>query len=508
MINLIKTHKFVIFFIILFFVIRLFELNQVGETWDEIAKIRNGQLHLKAVANLDFSYNTWVIHKEHPPFGKVLLALPTYLSKVGVTILDDKVYEQSKQYNLARLVSLIFACGTLFLTYLISKRWFNKNVAWLSVIGLAMFPHFVAHSFIATLESPQTFFTTLLFFVLIYFENSSKLKDFFIIALVIALGLLVKLSSMFFLPLPFLFSLTRIVISPTSWRITGDPLKNLFKKNLIIYFVALILFVLFWPWLWANPILRFIETLGHFNVQRTEYFLGHLVNPPFYYYLYYFAISVPVIYFVGFILGIKNIFSRRYLLIFIWFLLPFLASFSGFKQNGVRYLHSSFPAFSILVAVGFEHLILDIRRKYILLAILFVSLVMTNISVSPYYLDYYNIFVSGSSASGNGVYVNRLAQFGWWGEGTKQAIIFLNKYTKDNVTLCIKVSPAHVLPKINKNYKVYYDDSNVLSCTSDYLLINTLDQWTKNYTVDTKIYENIYESKASDAPLVQIFKHK
>ncbi|MDA1337927.1 MAG: phospholipid carrier-dependent glycosyltransferase [bacterium] len=492
----IKDNKFLIIFILFFFFIRLFELNAVGETWDEIAKVRNGQLHLKAISHLDFSYKTWEIHKEHPPLGKILLALPTYLTtKLGITLLDDSVYQVSKQYNFARLLSLIFASGTLFLTYFISKKWFSKTTAWIAVVGLSLFPHFVAHSFIATLESPQTFFVTLLFFLLVYFDKHLKTSNLVLIAVVVATTLLVKLSSIFFLPLPFLFSIK-------SFKRSDIPL--LLKANLIIYIVAVVIFILLWPWLWANPLARLFETLAHFNVSRTEYFMGQLISPPFYYYLYYFAISVPILYFVGFVIGIKNIFSRKYLLILIWFLLPFLASFSGFKQNGVRYLHSSFPAFSILVAVGFNQLFLNIKRKYFLMAGILISVVITNVSVSPYYLDYYNIFVSVR----NNVYNNRLAQIGWWGEGTKQAIIYLNKISEKNDTLCIKITPAHVIPLVSSNFIVYYDDSDIITCNSKYLVINTLDKWRKGYEIDNEIYKLIYQQQTSGSPIVQVFKHK
>ena len=505
----VKENWLVLLFISLFFFVRLFELNTVGETWDEIAKIRNGQLHLKAISHLDFSYDTWVVHKEHPPVGKILLALPTYLTtKFGITLLNDSVYQVSKQYNLARLVSLIFACGTLLLTFLISKKWFNLTVAWLSVIGLSLFPHFVAHSFIATLESPQTFFITLLFFTLVYLGNSKKIKDWLIIAIVVALGLLVKLSSIFFLPLPFLFSLAsglKFDLSKKNFNLpTKKILKHLFIKNLIIYSLAMAIFILLWPWLWANPVTRFLETLNHFNVTRTEYFMGKLINPPFYYYLYYFAISVPVVYFIGFIFGIKNIFSRKYLLILIWFLLPFIASFSGFKQNGVRYLHSSFPAFCILVGVGYEQALHKLKVRNLVFLLFFVILIVINLLISPYYLDYYNILVKGPA----NVYSKKLAQIGWWGEGSKQAILFLNNYTNKKSSVCIKLTPAHVIPNINDNFTIYYDNSNSVKCKSQYLIINTLDQWLKNYTVDKNTYEIIFTVKAFGAPLAQVYKHK
>jgi len=501
MIQILNRNKLLILFILFFLFFRLVELGQVGETWDEIAKIRNGQIHLKAITHLDFSYSTWVTHKEHPPLGKILLALPTYLTtKANISILDDaSIYQVSKQYNLARLVSLLFASATLLLTFLIAKRWFNKSVAWIALVGLAMFPHFVAHSFIATLESPQTFFVTLLFFLLVISEKElSQTKKQIVIGVAVALTLLTKFSSIFFLPLPFLFSLKYLSIK---------GVLKVFKENLIIYLLALLLFIVFWPWLWANPVSRIIQTLNHFNVTRTEYFMGQLVSPPFYYYFYYFVISVPVIYLLGFVIGLKNIFARKYILVLIWFLLPFIASFSGFKQNGVRYLHSSFPAFAILVAVGFDQIftVIQEKKQQILIYLLLIfSLVITNVRVSPYYLDYYNILVGGSK----GVYNNRLAQIGWWGEGTKQATIFLNSISKPNDTLCIKLTPAHVLPEISSNFKVYFDETEKITCNSMYLIVNTLDMWRNNYKVESNIYELIYKSEASNAPIVQVFKHK
>ena len=121
-----------------------------------------------------------------------------------------------------------------------------------------------------------------------------------------------------------------------------------------------------------------------------------------------------------------------------------------------------------------------------------------------YYLDYYNIFVKNT----NNVYTHQLAQVGWWGEGIKQTVIYLNSIAQPNDSLCIKLTPTHVLPKLNNNFEVYLDKTDNVTCRSKYLITNTLDIWSKGYVVDQNIYENIYEEKAFGAPIVQVYKLK
>lgn len=524
----VKIHSKLLIALIItaFFFIRLFELQNVGETWDEEPKVRNGQMHIKALAHMDFSTETWKIHRMHPPLGKMILAIPTYIQKtVNTSFGTDSNYNPGKNYFLSRVISLIFGSITLFLTYLILKKIVDEKFALCGVFLLALFPHFVAHEFVATLESIQL--TVTIYFIyrilnLEQFLNNDKIdknlliKEAFAIGIILGFALLIKLSSLILVIYPVLFlGLKTIVNQLVNYRNKARFtvfMTQISILNSVIIIVGFTLFYILWPWLWPNPVSRLLDSLNSvIRDPRTEIFLGGYNTLPWYYFIFYFVITTPITYLALFVVATvtsikvqvwKISENKNLIIVFILFcfLLPFLTSLSGFKQNGVRYLYISFPAFIIFLTWGLYRINQYIKSKYIypLIVLTILSIIFSNLLISPYYLDYYNNFVGGTK----NVYEKKLAQIGWWGEGSLEAVRYANKNFPQNSKVCLDIIPRHVVAKFRKDIKV---DADCLY-DKDYLIINNM------YRQQTRIgqiepwHTLIYEVKVNGAVLVEIYK--
>lgn len=87
--------------------------------------------------------------QDHPPLGAAIIGLPAYL-------LGFRQFELVPQM-IVRLPALFLSILTMYLTYLVSKDWFNKRVAVWSLGFLATVPYFVmAHrqSFLENILTP------------------------------------------------------------------------------------------------------------------------------------------------------------------------------------------------------------------------------------------------------------------------------------------------------------------------------------------------------------------
>ena len=514
-----RRYWITIVLLLLLFFVRSIELSRVGETWDEIAKVRNGQLHIKALLTRDFTLDTWIAHKEHPPLGKILIAVPTYITtRLGLTVPSDVGYVIGKQYTLARATSLLFFIGTIYLTFLTATRLFGKNVGYLSAIFLSLFPHAVAHSYVASLESVQTFIGMLLIYFTLIKKRFSN-KDIIFTGFLAGLALLTKWSSVLFVifPIYYLYIVKR-------W-----PFKRYSGKIILYFLTAVTILYLAWPLLWADPINRVLISLKHFDLIRTEVFLGSRVQPPYYYYLVYFLITTPIPILIGYFMSLPKLVvdrDRSVLALNIFFLSFFLLSLSTFKQNGVRYLFPVFPVFLILSVYGWEYVINKMKKvRTILYSTLVGYLLLTNLSISPYYLDYYNLLVGGTK----NVYKNRLAQIGWWGEGIKESVNYANKNFPKGSSICLRLEPRHVAPRFRHDLIIYdaelelYEGPNQYGfgvreyalinadkqCfTKDYLIVNTMFEWNHEYFLIPPGAELVHTIAAGNAPLVKIYRLK
>jgi hypothetical protein len=212
-------------------------------------------------------------------------------------------------------------------------------------------------------------------------------------------------------------------------------------------FASLLPIIVTWPWLWGDTARHLQTTIHHWNFTPKELFLGQEGGVPADYFLASFLAVTPlgvvVLFFAGLVRAMRS--RGKWILVLSWFLAPFAWTFTGFRQDGVRYVYSAFPAFAIIAAAGL--LTISARLTAVLRHSALVPLVFCLVAylgwvdwrIHPYYLDYFNEAVGGPS----GVYEHRLFETGWWSEGLNEAVAYLNVHAPYGASWTLRGADDH-----------------------------------------------------------------
>lgn len=507
---------------LLAFGIRYVTLMDAGLTWDEQDVLAAGMKYGHNLESLKFDAGSWSYLSEHGPVSKYIYGL--VLGLLNHRALDLAAFE------ISRTVSAFIGVATCFLVYFLGREFFNRRVAFVSALVLALIPTFIAHTQVAAIDGPIAFFYTLtmgLFLVAIKKNNL-----YWYIASAISLGFLidVKFNGLVAIPamgLSYLVYKYMNRFSRESPRGKSASLKDtivaLFKYYVpvlpLIGFGILTLATIYflWPWLWPDPIGRLSLSLAHWEYVPIEYFLGQPQVAPPTYYIAYLLVTTPLLLLIPLPIGVYgNLKSKdvyKYAML-IWFVVPFAYSFSGFIQGGMRYLLMIFPPMAILIAQGL-YCIAEWAERFklprgtvfaILSALTLVYLLFTAASISPYYLDYYNALAGGPAH----VQQEKLFNIGWWGEGTYSAVNYVETTAVPNSTVYVLAMPNHQVHFYGlKNNYVCPDIKGdfVVPGTPDYIVDNFFTGEYFNATFDRSKYELVYVSSVQNATLTEVYKH-
>lgn len=491
------------------FILRLSVVMRGDEMYDEIAVVRSGEIYMRGFKNLEFSRDIWIVNYEHPPIAKYIFGLAGTIEHNVPFIHDtfDAEFHPDKGYFLPKLLSAIIGVLTIFLVYLVTAKWFDERKAVFASLFLALMPAFIAHNAIAGLETPQALFSLLLvyFYIEGLFETPKpNIKKIYLSFIFFALLFLTKFSGLFF-GFFYLFTYTYYLVKQKVLRF------DLFLIHVSGVFLFCGVVYLLWPWLWLDPT-NIFKSFGYFaNSHGGEFFFGSLEQPPWYYYFAYFSATTPPIVLLSllttiFFFAAKKVpenHKRNLTLIFVWFISPFLISFIGLKQDGIRYVFSFFPPLAILAGYGFSMLLenLNSRIATIIAVFSFSTIVWTLAVFHPYYLDYYNILFGGTQS----VYQNRKFDFAWWGEGINESVEYVNEnFAEEELSVRQWLHPQHTAP--------LYDERLVIMNSYDPLNppdLIVLSEYHHYYWAPPKYindYAEVHSVKVVDIPLVRIYR--
>jgi len=479
-----KKYKRIIpvFIFVISFAIISFGINETGETWDEIPYYNAGRQYYSNLVHFNFKSTDWASNKEHPPVAKYiygLFSLPGYLM-------------DGEHYTGGRIASALVMSLTIALVFLFSGELFGLVVGLIAAFILMLSPPFIAYGRILGMDSVTTLaFLTLAIVCYRFARSPGRPKDYIVPSLALGLAFSTRYNTI----IGSLFGPVAIILF-SSWK------KN-WKKWLGLLLIPLgsaLIFYLIWPFLWNDPVGALKISFGHWG-QVKEWYLAQkdAVLPNSYFFTYY-LFTTPVVVLLLMIIGIvakKMTAQKIYILALL--VLPFINSFVGIKQGGIRYLLFVWIPIAILAAFGFVHL-LSLTRKRILQVVLLVLLfgycIFNVIYHYPYYLDYYNELVGGS----RGNYEKKLLQFGWWGEGSKRSVDFINQSAPEKSTVFNNMNPNHVLDNLREDLHLVAGSEN-----PDYIVFNTSWQWASNYVIPPG-YEIANIEKSGGAPVVTVLK--
>jgi 4-amino-4-deoxy-L-arabinose transferase-like glycosyltransferase len=492
--------------LILAFSLRIWNLNQAGQAWDENSLLTDyAWQYVRDAKNLDFGSDFWWKGTpDHPPLVRYLRGIA---SLPDINIWDSRgfpIYNYDLTYN--RMLSVFLTSLTAVMVFLIGARYISLYAGFAAGMIFSMMPIPLGHSQIAMIE-PLTlfFFTASMFTFLLFLEKPNK-KRMILSGIALGLALLARETHLMLLPMML------IILFLKNRSIKDKNIKSVFYKTLGAFGIAFLTFFCLWP----MPFFHLQWEFNYFMNLRInsaggipEVFFGRLMLTKFPYYFVYTIITTPLIILLFSLFGLKKIDKSKnwiwYSLI-LWFCFPFIMSFYPKKEHGIRYIIQICIPLALIAAMGFEMLVSKfvkkINYKILLLILLFIYQFIILLRITPYYIDYFNAVVGGTK----NVYEKRLFHLGWWGQGIKEAFAYLDKNAPTGATVGIATSPNHILPPLPERDLILYKDNE----TYDFVVVNFYNILREGFD-DSKIRKNykvVYSVIADGAHLVEVYKRK
>lgn len=408
---LIKRHfRFLIIgFFVFYFLLGVFIFRHYGISWDEPTSRDNGTIAYQYVTRQNSDLLTYADRDYGTAFELPLVMVE---KAAGVTS-SQQIY-----YLRHFLTFLLFFVGVVFF-YKIALDRFDPGIAFLGVIFLLLSPRIFADSFYNSKDIALLSGMTIAVFTLLSFIKKPNLANTVLHAMACAFVVDIRLPGLIILPITFVFFIMDTLLLSK---------RRLWRHHMVILLFFVFLFsgfvVLFWPYLWSNPINNFLNAFFNFShflrLSDTVLYLGNYVPDkyvPWHYPLVWIGISTPLIYIILLLLGVgftarklfRNIFTfykdcRKDLLFLAWFFGPLLMiiGLNSTLYDGWRHLYFIYPALLLVALVGLEGLLFYSKKRHRLRIVVLILGVVNLLSVlrfmtnnHPYQNLYFNELVGG-----------------------------------------------------------------------------------------------------------------
>ncbi len=495
-----------LFIFLLAFSLRVWNLNKAGQVWDEKSLLVDyAWHHIRDAKNLDFgSEFWWKGTPDHPPLVRYLRGIA---SIPDIKAWDNKgfpIYNYDLTYN--RMLSVLLTSFAAVLVFLIGARYISLYSGFAAGMIFGMLPIPLGHSQIAMIEPLSLFFFTASMFAFFLFIEKPNRKRMILSGIALGFALLARETHIMLLPMML------IILFIKNYNAKNKDPKSVLYKILGTFGIAFLTFFLLWPmpFFHLDYMYRyFVDLRINVTTSIPEVFFGRLMLVPIPYYFVYVIITTPFIILLLSLVGLKKIDRSKnwiwYSLI-LWFCFPFLMSFYPKREQGIRYIIQICAPLALIAGLGFETVVSrftkKISYKLLLLLPLFAYQFIILLRITPYYIDYFNILVGGAK----GVYEKRLFHLAWWGEGIKEAFVYLDKNAPKGATIGIATTPSHILPPLPGREIILYKENQKY----DYVVVNFYHIVRIGFD-DSRVrrdYKVVYSVIADGAHLVQVYKKK
>ena len=408
----------------------------LGLTWDEPAYISSSESYVgwftELIKNPSTAFKAgtidsyWYATHEHPPLDRVWSGM--------VWLLTRHIFDDLTAHRLGNILLVALMVGLLY--FMVADA-YGKAAGLFAAVALMSMPRFFFHAHLAALDMPVA---VAIFFVIFLFWRTIDRKEWWWgLVLGIAWGLAeaIKLNATF-LPIGLVIW---FLIFRRKWYIVF--------RFLTMGVVAILTFVLVWPWLYHQTwtrILAYIDFhLHHFKIG--QWYLGHFYVPPPWHFVFVILWAVvPLTIMVLAFVGVAR--ARRgkkdkglgWLLI-ISTLVPLLtlAISRTLVYDNERLFMPTFPFLAALAGAGFGWMIdalnklanrmgrpaLAIPVSIFLAACLFIPQVVTMTGLYPHLLSYYSEGVGGLPGA-----TRMKLETTYWCESYAAALPYINAHAK------------------------------------------------------------------------------
>ncbi len=392
---------------ILVFILLLVTVKDIGLTWDEPAYIASSNSYMswfrEAVQNPTRAFSPsgittyWSINHEHPPVDKIWTGLWWSITR-GIT--DD--------LSAHRIGNMLLASIMVALLYHCVSGSYGQAAGFAAAAALLTMPRFFFHAHLSALDVPAAFAVFVVTWLFWQLRDRRGWGWGILLGLVWGMALATKVNAVF---IPFTLGLWWLIFR-RDWQLV--------IRLLLMGVTAIPVFLLAWPWLYANTLPRLVEYLGFITVNHWkigQFYLGEFHMPPPWHFGFVMLwavipLGLTALYFTGFISSLKKKGEQGlpWLLLFSA-LTPVLAiaiSKSLVYDNDRMYM-AAYPFFAALAGIGFGWLFSKVAdfalqrdRKWVhwvggaaLVLLFFAPQLNTMVRLYPHYLSYYSEGVGG-----------------------------------------------------------------------------------------------------------------
>lgn len=297
----------------------------------------------------------FLLQAKHYAFGTINtswwagkgLALPAILAAI---------FKLSGSANLAaaRIMEILFSAGTILLTYLIGKKFFGKQVAFIATAFVSVLWMDIFYAVKILADIPSTFFSVLAFWLIIKRDEVSKYELILSGASLILAGML--RFNAWLMAVPFLIYIIWLDRKKLKWFLAGLAIFGALycMMNFAVY---------------GNPVYEPLDYL------KTN--VGGAIKPDF---AYYFSALAPIFSWpllILFVLGLVLSWTKKKSLFMIISIFLVILVLSAVKFFDFRYLYYIFPFFCIVASLGLSTLLQKLKLGKFFLVLGFAAFIIT-----------------------------------------------------------------------------------------------------------------------------------
>jgi len=521
-----KNYKLVVLIFFIFLItLGLCIFKDYGISTDEPIQIQNGLNVWDYITNKNDAYIYSVTNIYGPVFDILVAAV--------IKILN--FYNNQRMVFLTShfLNFLLFCIGLFFFYKICEKEFKNWKIGILGCIFLILSPRIFADSFYNPKDLPFLSLFIISTYTLITFLDRKNYKNAILHAL--ACGLLIDIRVMGII-LPFitiLFYFLDIVINKDFKKN-----KKTFILNIVLYLILLTIFIiLFWPFLWKNPIHNFIlafKNMSKYPWDGSNLYFGKFIKAtelPWHYPIVWILITTPVLYILFFLIGIVSIIisfrNKTFKLIYnnkknsfiflLYFFIPLITVIvlKSTLYDGWRQLYFIYPAFILIAIIGFIALYNLIKNKLKnktsrIFSTFFIIILTANFLNSTYFMiknhPYQNVYFN-EIFQNNMLFIKNNFELDYWGLSYRKELEYIlkndsRKIIKIKAANSPGISNSYILEKDERNRIIYVDDIK----QADYFISNYRFH-PKEYSFDDFYYESeFYSIKINGAKIAVVYK--
>lgn len=499
-----------------------------GISWDEPTHRQIAGVTAKYLASLFMPALQIPAFTSLPPLAEypakqygVIFDLPLYVAD----LLLGYNGTMPEAYYLRHLCTfLLFYISVFFFYSIVRNRFRSRALGLTACFFLILSPRLFAESFYGKDAVFLSLFIISIYFFIRYL-NRQRPVDSILFALATALVVAQRITGIF---IPVLAVFITVIDVMKADRTVHDLPKSLF--SLSVYLVSCSVFmILFWPYLWENPLRNFMNSLvfmNRFPITYNVLYLGTFIKStevPWHYIPVWIMITTPVIYVFFFLLGsfsvIKGIIinglkcyenneEKQDVLFLLLFMVPLTAVIllNSALYDGWRHLYFIYAPFLLIAMGGVARVLTLIReacfRRERLAAFLIAAATALSVITSSYQMirDHPFQHVYFNLLAGNKVGQN--FDLDYWGLSFRQGLEYIVKSDKRPL---IGLS-ANVIVPIRNNLILIDRKEIVRLKTTD---IDQADYFLTNYRWHPQPYQltrEVYTISVGNQKILSLFK--